>query len=254
MSKKMSFLGMMLIALCFVGCTKPNADDNTNVEVKTYTPTNITSTSASCGGDAIVNGNVSLSELGVCWSTSSNPTPSDNKQSTEVCDQPYVCTINGLTPDTKYYVRAFAYDGTNYYYGENQSFTTETSGGGGGTNYETMLPGGWNMHSPTYDELYMNIIFDYDDVKGKIFFEYSNNFSGVMAFGDYTISGNIVTATYTNVSFSDFDIVPWVYGHTYGFVDGQTKTVTYTIQSCTSNNLVLKESVYGDTLELERYF
>ena len=251
MSKKMRFFGAMLIALCLVGCTKPN---DGNIKVTTYTPTDITGTSASCGGDAIVDGNVSLTELGVCWGTSSNPTPSDNKQSTGVCDKPYVCTINNLSPNTKYHVRAFAFDGTKYYYGEDKAFTTESSGGGSNNNYETMLKGGWVMYSSTYEDLSMNIIFDHRDVKGKICFIYWNNFSGVIAEGDYTISGNTVTATYTNVSFDDVDLSPWVYGHTYGFVDGQTKTVTYTIQSCTSDHLVLKESVYGDTLDMERYF
>ncbi len=254
MRKTMTLFGMMLLALYLAGCTKPNddGDTNSNVKVTTYTPTDITSTSASCGGDAIVDGNVSLTELGVCWSTSSNPTPADNKISTEVCDQPYVCTISDLTPNTKYHVRAFAFDGTKYYYGEDKAFTTDSSGGGN-SNYETMLPGGWNMLSPTYDELNLYLIFD-DNGKGNIFFEYTNSFSGVIAQGTYTISGNTITASYTDVTFDDEPYGPWVYGHTYGFVDGQAKTVTYTIQSCTSNRLVLKESVYGDTLELERYF
>lgn len=253
MRKTMTLFVMMLLALYLAGCTKPNdnGDTNSNVKVTTYTPTDITSTSASCGGDAIVDGNVSLTELGVCWGTSPNPTPNDNKQSTGICDKPYVCTIYNLSPNTTYHVRAFAYDGSKYYYGEDKSFTTETSGGGG--SYGTLISGKWAWYSPTYEDLYMNIIFDHYDVEGKIFFYYGNNFSCVMAFGDYSISGNIVTATYERVSFDDVDLSPWVYGHTYGFVNGQSKTVTYTIQSCTSNHLVLKESVYGDILEMDRY-
>ena len=48
---------------------------NTNVEIKvtTYTPQNITWTTADVGGDVISYG-PSLSELGVCWSLEPNPT------------------------------------------------------------------------------------------------------------------------------------------------------------------------------------
>ena len=140
MSTKMSFFGMMLIALAVVGCTKPKDDNNNEVvstnfvKVATSTPTDITSNSASCGGAAFVDGVITLTELGVCWDTTSNPTPADNKLSTEDCDQPYLCTISNLTPGTSYHVRAFAYDGMKYYYGEDKSFTTESSGSSGNGN------------------------------------------------------------------------------------------------------------------------
>lgn len=140
MSTKMRFFGMMLIALAVVGCTKPKDDNNNEVvstnfvKVATSTPTDITSNSASCGGAAFVDGVITLTELGVCWDTTSNPTPADNKLSTEDCDQPYLCTISNLTPGTSYHVRAFAYDGMKYYYGEDKSFTTESSGSSGNGN------------------------------------------------------------------------------------------------------------------------
>lgn len=268
MSKKMNFFGMMLLALCLAGCTKSNEGNNSGnnngggtttnkVRVTTYTPADITSTSASCGGDAIVEGNVVLYELGVCWGTSSNPTVSGNKQSTGSCGQPYVCTISNLSPGTSYHVRAFAYDGTNHYYGEDKSFTTASSGGGGGggggsTNYDEKILGGWSCDLNLSGNNFVYITYYFDrNQPGKLDYQYSiNNEYGIHAKGTYTVSGTTITATYNNVSVHD---VNWNPTTINGFTDGQSKTVTYTIQSCTDNMLVMIESIEGKTLTLERY-
>ena len=123
---------MLTVTLFFTtGCNKEN--NYSDVRVTTYTPQDITQTTAKCGGDAIVTQGLSLSELGVCWSTSSKPTVEDAHLSTVNWNEPYVCTITGLEPSTKYHVRAYALRGLEYYYGEDKSFTTEgISGGGGG--------------------------------------------------------------------------------------------------------------------------
>lgn len=119
---------LMLMTVFFAtGCNK---DDD--VRVITYTPQDVTQTSAVCGGDVIVTQGLSLNEIGVCWSTSSKPTVEDAHISTANWSEPYVCTIIGLEPGTKYHVRAYALRGLEYYYGEDKSFTTEGNSGGGG--------------------------------------------------------------------------------------------------------------------------
>lgn len=266
MIKKMNFVGTILFVLCLVGCTKPNEDNNSennngggtttnNVRVTTYTPADITSTSASCGGDAIIEGNVVLNELGVCWGTSSNPTVSDNKQSTGSCGQPYVCTISNLSPNTNYHVRAFAYDGTNYYYGEDKSFTTASSGGGGGggsINYDEKILGGWSCELSLNGNNFVYVTYYFNrNQPGKLNYQYGiNNEYGIIADGTYSISGTTITATYNSVNVHDINWNPTTIN---GFTDGQSITVTYTIQSCTDNVLVMIESVEGKTLTLERY-
>ena len=115
---------MLMTAVVFaVGCT-PEENKDSDVKVTTYTPQDITSTTAVCGGDVIVIQGLSLTELGVCWGKDSKPTVEDSHRSTSKWSEPYVCTITGLEPGTKYHVRAYALRGLEYYYGDDKSFTT----------------------------------------------------------------------------------------------------------------------------------
>lgn len=123
---------MTLMAFTF-GCHSENNDtDDSEVKVTTYTPQDITSTSAVCGGDAIAPQGMSLSELGVCWSTESNPTVEDSHRSTTNWSEPFILTITDLEPSTEYHVRAYTLCGLEYYYGDDKHFTTEEGNGGGG--------------------------------------------------------------------------------------------------------------------------
>lgn len=240
--------GMLLLALFMVGCTKPN--DDYNVRVTTYTPTDITNVSASLGGDVIVEGNLPLRELGVCWSNSFNPTVFDNKQSTGVCNQPFVCTVNNLSPNSNYHVRAYAYDGGNYYYGDDKTFTTLSIGGGGtggDTNYEEMILGGWGCETNNG----WNVTFFFNrDEPGKLNYQYTDNISGITANANYTIQGSVITALYDHVAVYDAYFNPTTIN---GFTHGQSITVTYTIQSISDDVLEMVESLQGKMLRLERY-
>ena len=107
-----------------------NGNNDNDVRVTTYTPQDITGMTAKCGGDVIVTQGLSLSELGICWSKEMNPTANHNCLSTTIWNEPFVCTITGLIPNTKYYVRAYVLRGLEYYYGEEMSFVTDSNGGG----------------------------------------------------------------------------------------------------------------------------
>jgi len=129
-------MGSLMIG--FSGCKKA---ENNDVRVTTYTPQDITQTTAKCGGDVIVTQGLSLNELGVCWSTDRNPTVEDTHLSTPNWSEPYVCTITGLVSGTTYHVRAYVLRGLEYYYGDDKSFTTEGNNGGGGGG------GSWGSHA-----------------------------------------------------------------------------------------------------------
>ena len=125
--KAVAAIMLMTAVLTFIGCKKSGDSD---VRVTTYTPQYITATTAKCGGDVIVTQGLTLTEFGVCWSKERNPIAENLHLFTSNWSEPYVCTITDLEPDTKYYVRAYALRGLEYYYGEEKSFITESVGGG----------------------------------------------------------------------------------------------------------------------------
>lgn len=145
--KALAAIMLTVAALAFAtGCKPDNGDSD--VRVTTYTPQDITRYSAVCGGDVIVTQGLSLSSFGVCWSTERNPTAEDAHLSTTNWSEPYICTISGLEPGTKYHVRAYALRGLEYYYGDDKTFTTvENSGGNGGSGGGN---GGGGEESQTY--------------------------------------------------------------------------------------------------------
>lgn len=142
--KTIATMVLVIVFAIVSGCKKEtpentgNNDDNgggdsaSDVRVTTYTPQDITATTAVCGGDVIVTEGLTLTEIGVCWSTTNNPTPDGVHLSTDNWSEPFVCTLTGLEPNTRYYVRAYALRGLEYYYGTMKSFSTQSGGGGGG--------------------------------------------------------------------------------------------------------------------------
>ncbi len=86
----------------------------------------ITQTTALCGGyiQADAAKNAEITERGVCWSLSANPTSADNKTSEGTGSGSYTSTITGLTAGTVYYMRAFATNSAGTGYGNIISFTT----------------------------------------------------------------------------------------------------------------------------------
>ena len=142
------FTLLALLMVFAVSCNKPDEPNNggnndSDVRVTTYTPQDICATTATCGGDVIVTQGLSLTELGVCWSTERNPSVDNSHISTRNWSEPFVCTITDLEPNTQYYVRAYALRGLEYYYGEDKNFTTLTIGGLNGHEYVDLgLPSG----------------------------------------------------------------------------------------------------------------
>ena len=94
--------------------------------VTTYDISNITSTTAQCGGNVTADGYTPVTARGVCWSISENPTINDSKTSNGSGTGDFTSNITGLTHGTLYYVRAYATNSIGTAYGEQKTFTTLT--------------------------------------------------------------------------------------------------------------------------------
>ncbi len=90
----------------------------------TASPSSITSTTATSGGNVTNDGGASVTARGVCWSTSLNPTIADNKTTDGTGTGIFTSSITGLTLGNTYYVRAYATNSAGTVYGNEISFTT----------------------------------------------------------------------------------------------------------------------------------
>ncbi|RQO65319.1 hypothetical protein DBR43_31240 [Pedobacter sp. KBW06] len=88
--------------------------------------TSITTVSASTGGMISANGGASVTERGICYSLSPNPTiASSTVAPTSVSGSgEFVARLSGLTASTKYYVRAFAKNSAGIAYGNEIELNT----------------------------------------------------------------------------------------------------------------------------------
>ncbi|UOQ75118.1 T9SS type A sorting domain-containing protein [Hymenobacter cellulosilyticus] len=86
--------------------------------------TAITATQATAGGTISNEGNSTVTERGVVYSTSANPTLSDESTVDGAGSGSFTSTLMGLKPNTRYVVRAYATNEVGTSYGQEISFTT----------------------------------------------------------------------------------------------------------------------------------
>jgi len=86
-------------------------------QITTKGVSDVTTTSALSGGNIITDFGSHVSESGICWSTSHNPTTSDNKVLNSSQGANFTVPIVNLTPNSTYYLRAYAINGIGTGYG-----------------------------------------------------------------------------------------------------------------------------------------
>lgn len=86
--------------------------------------TNVTATSARCGGNVTTSGKSAVFRRGLCWSKLQYPTLT-NAYSTNGRDEgEFIAALENLEVGTTYYVRAYATNSVGTAYGEQRTFTT----------------------------------------------------------------------------------------------------------------------------------
>ncbi len=95
--------------------------------VTTSNVTNVTASSATCGGNVTADGGSYVTERGICWGTSNAPTVDGSHQAMGQGNGTFTCNMSNLEPNNVYYVRAYATNNRGTAYGEQRQFTT-TSG------------------------------------------------------------------------------------------------------------------------------
>ena len=96
--------------------------------IETLEAMNISYTSATVGGNVVSDGNMIITQRGICYSNTENPTI---ENSIVVLDKDsrdfdfFTIELDSLIPGAKYYVCAYAINGKGVSYGENISFVTK---------------------------------------------------------------------------------------------------------------------------------
>jgi FKBP-type peptidyl-prolyl cis-trans isomerase 2 len=103
--------------------------------VQTASVSSITGTTAVSGGSITSDGGGAITAKGVCWSTTANPTTSNDKTNDGTGTSSFTSNITGLTPSSSYHVRAYAINSAGTAYGNDLPFTAI-----GGKAYATTSP------------------------------------------------------------------------------------------------------------------
>lgn len=91
--------------------------------------TEITTNSAKGGGEITNDGGAEVTERGICWSTTANPTISDSHVAAGTGMGVFAATMSELETNTTYYVRAYAINEKGTAYGLDREFTTNRTEG-----------------------------------------------------------------------------------------------------------------------------
>lgn len=110
----------------YYGTEKSFTTNDGSVIITTKDVSNITSTSASCGGNITLSSGNTFPVLsrGVCWGINHGPTLDDSHTSDGAGAGSFNSSITGLSVNTNYYVRAYATNEVGTYYGEEKNFNT----------------------------------------------------------------------------------------------------------------------------------
>jgi uncharacterized protein (TIGR02145 family) len=112
-----------VVTLSFFICCKKQGRLPLIVTSNVYS---VTHNSAGCGGVLYAEGDAKVTEKGLCWSASNNPSVSDNKIVSGNGEGNFAGGMSDLSPSTKYYVRAFAVNKYGVGYGSAMSFFTSS--------------------------------------------------------------------------------------------------------------------------------
>lgn len=115
---------LLSIVLAITVLTNSCKKKQTIPELATATVTSIAATTAEGGGNITSDGGGNIMEIGICWNTSEMPTIDNYKVRDDYGQGLFSLTMTNLTPNTTYFVRAYATNPAGTGYGDQVTFKT----------------------------------------------------------------------------------------------------------------------------------
>ena len=181
--------------------------------VITSTITQITETSAVAGGNVTSDGNASVTERGVVYSTVSNPVINNIYHTTITSGSgtgSFSVNLTNLVEGTTYYVRAYAVNSAGVSYGEEVSFMT---------NEQSSTPNDGAENGHAYVDLGLSVKWATCNVGANAPEEYGDYF----AWGETTTKSTYSWSTYKYCNGSYTTLTKYNNSSSYGSVDNKTQ-------------------------------
>lgn len=122
----LAIMGMFLMLTN--SCKKKDANTEQVPVLTTSVVSEITTITATSGGNVTSDGGATVTARGVCWGTSANPVVTGNHTTDGTGTGIFTSSITGLTASTTYHYRAYATNSVGTSYGSDLTFTTLVAG------------------------------------------------------------------------------------------------------------------------------
>jgi uncharacterized protein (TIGR02145 family) len=123
--KRIWIYPLVVIGLVLIFTNRCKKDEPTAIPlISTTGVSDITTSTATGGGNISSDGRATITARGVCWSTTEDPGTSDPKTNDGTGTGQFESKITGLTAGTTYHVRAYATNSAGTAYGDDISFST----------------------------------------------------------------------------------------------------------------------------------
>ncbi|WNS41488.1 S-layer homology domain-containing protein [Paenibacillus sp. MMS20-IR301] len=143
----------------------------------------ITGSAATIGGNVTADGGTTITERGVVYSVSANPTTSDSKVTASGTTGTFSVNLSALNANTTYHFRAYAKNSQGTSYGSNQTFTTTAMN-------SSISPAVASFDKKTTAQADVTTTMT---LNGNTLSSIQNGASTLMLNTDYTVSGSTVT-------------------------------------------------------------
>ncbi len=201
--KTRKLAGVVLFIALFVFHSCKKEKERVPPTLTTSEVTNITGTSATCGGTITDEGTGTIVERGVCWSKGIKPATTDSKTIEGGGAGTFICNISDLDAKTTYYIRAYAVNEAGTGYGMAMSFTTLEQAGTATTQQATGI---------TQTSAILNGVINPNSMQSTVTFEYgtTTGYGLAITAAQSPVTGN----SNTNVTAELSGLLP---GTTYHF-------------------------------------